>query len=194
LSTKAEVAIDIMGEKVNSTVYLVEENGKHYIYAVAEADGEKEITKEEIEIPDYSNLELDLPVFADYAKIAAQEDVGEKKAAKYVFTVTGKQFNDLLKAVDTQGALAEAGLEGLFADDSELDMYLWVNIADGMAFKFNIDMVDTLTGILESMGVTEGVTFDACSIDIEITGVDTVEKITVPDDVKKNAVETTSME
>ena len=35
--------------------------------------------------------------------------------------------------------------------------------------------------------------FDACSIDIEITGVDTVEKITVPDDVKKNAVETTSL-
>ncbi len=188
---KMDIAMDIIGEKRSLTVYGVKENGKEVLYAVDETEYEKEIFKEEsanVLVFDL-NEKADSLFPVDLLKISSQE----KGSTKFVVSIKGAEINDFIVSSGLDAALGEAGLGSLFAEDSEFDMYIWINNNDGLIFRYNFDFVDLIEGILESYDVADEVTIDAADINLEIKSFNEVDEITVPEDIKKNAIDLTSL-
>ncbi len=199
ISYEMDMVFDVMGEKVAMQIYALPVDDKLEVYAVSDiGTGEKIIEKTTAEIPagvkDTSAItSLVEEIFPESpVKVVAQEKVNDKEAVKYVYTITGAQLNALLKVTDTQQVLAESGIEELFAPDSRLKAYVWIETESAMSYKVSVDMLDTVLGLLDSMGMTEGYYLEKCSFDMVINGINNVEEITVPEDVVKNAVELAS--
>ena len=195
LAMAMEYAVDVAEEKISAQMYMVEEDGKVVMYAVAEEDGEKMVVKQEIPMPDNTSL-ISAPQIEDSAifKVSKQEIIDGVNTVKYVYTITGDDLNAALKTVDVGGAFGSAGITtDMFGPDAYAKVYMWIDGESGALYKYSMDMTSIMNDVYKSMGMGSSMKVDAFVIDMEITALSDIEPITVPDDIKKIAVDASDL-
>ncbi|MDD4690614.1 MAG: hypothetical protein PHE51_12840, partial [Eubacteriales bacterium] len=86
--------------------------------------------------------------------------------------------------------LASAGvaeIEQRLAADSQFKVYMWIDKETAADVKYCIDLTAFVNDIMKT--TEEATRFDKLVMDIEVTGINTVDKIEIPKEIIDNAVD-----
>lgn len=191
--------------KMDMKIFGEEENGKLTMYSGV-GDETEGLTwvKEAVDVNSSQvnqyNAQYSIDLYMDSAnsfKEVGTEDVNGVKAVRYDGTISG---DDIAKVVENSGMEEQVGSEvtaDMFKDAGDITVSFWVDTEKELIVKYEMDMSDVMQHIMEQAvaSAAEGEEGDMTSllsitsvvISMEITGIDNVDSITVPDDAKANA-------
>lgn len=171
----------------------------------AEAEGDNLITYTEVEGQWYKMSQPGLEAMKDYDSTASMatyleaiqnfkkvdtEDVAGVKADKYEGVITEEYFQKIL---DESGVGEQLGLDGadaetlkqLFEGIGEMPIAIWVDGERLLPVKYDFDMTDMMSAMMENMGAAEaGISIDKVTVSMTFTGFDNVDKIDIPQEAR----------
>ena len=171
----------------------------------AEAEGDNLITYTEVDGQWYKMTQPGLEAMKDYDSTASMatyleaiqnfkkvdtEDVAGVKADKYEGVITEEYFQKIL---DESGVGEQLGLDGadaetlkqLFEGIGEMPIAIWVDGERLLPVKYDFDMTDMMSSMMENMGAAEaGLSIDKVTVSMTFTGYDNVDKIDIPQEAR----------
>lgn len=189
---KGKVDMSVMGVNISVDMesYAVPEDGKMVSYSGTQGQW----TRTETETKDISDELLGMD-FAEMVKDGKAtvtmadktEKVGEKDCYVVTMTMTGEAVSEFMDA-SSQMIDSALGDTDLDFSDTKLDYVIYVDKSEKLPVKMTVDAANLYNTAMQSV---DAVSADIHQFDItvEMNGYDTVESITVPDDVKQNAVD-----
>ena len=190
-------------------MYMVEEGGKMAVYTGMEMEEEKTWMKTEAEIDSSAitqyNAQSNIATYMENAKNFSQvgeEEINGVKTVRFDGIVTGESIEKVLKESGMDEQVAGMGVEnvsGLYKDAGDIPLSFWVDTENEIVVQYQIDMGDVLKYIIdktieeaeaaegeeESMAGMFGI--NKSLITVTVTGINNVDEIVVPEDVKANA-------
>lgn len=204
---KMDGAMD-MGEmgSFDMHMYIVPEGDKLATYTGMGSEGDIEWMKSVVdmnasEISQYNaaqSLNLYLKNAVNFEEVG-KETVNGKEAVKYQGIITSDSMLEVLEASGMAGQLETSGTE---VDEEtlkalgDLPVTLWVDLKEKMVVKYSMDMTDNLKNLMAKeaektsddeenpLGTIE---FKKMIIEATIIGVNNVDSIELPDEVKDSA-------
>ncbi len=171
----------------------------------AEADGDNLVTYTQMDGDWYKMTQPGLEAMKDYDSTASMatyleaiqnfkkvdtEEVAGVKADKYEGVITEEYFQKIL---DESGVGEQLGLDGadaetlkqLFEGIGEMPIAIWVDGERLLPVKYDFDMTDMMSSMMENMGAAEaGLSIDKVTVSMTFTGYDNVDKIDIPQEAR----------
>lgn len=200
-------------DSMNLSIYAEEENGKLVTYSGIAMEGDIHWTKDTVDmdsaqVSQYNakaSLDLYLKNISNF-KEAGTETVGGVSCVRYDGTISGDDLNEVVAASGAGVQLESFGeIDGeIFKDAGDMSVSLWVDEKDLLVRKYSIDMSDVMAVVMDKiMGAAmaeagaEGAaelgdmgslfSFTKMVVDCEVTGMNNVSEIVIPDEVKEKA-------
>jgi len=185
---KFDMALLGMNKSMGVKSYSIkEEDGSYTTYTFVE--GQDKWTKAKVnqdsdkmnELANFKSME---GMFDNFQLADGTTDVNNVKCYKLTGSFEGDNLEKMLGSVESLSGNMKDSLGGLKAN-----VEVYVNAKDKMPVQIKIDFKDS--DLASAMGATEGSTLKVNDFYITMTynGMNTIDKLEVPEDVKKNAVE-----
>lgn len=180
-----------MNESMNLKSYSAkEEDGSYTSYTYDESKSvwvkiNTSIDKEGL--GELANFESMNGIFDNFVLSEETTTVNNVNCHKLAGTVEGEDLSKMLGGVESLGSSFGDSIKGL-----KVNVELYVNAKDMVPVQIKLDFKDS--DIASSMGITDGSTVKINEYYITMTynGINTIDKLEVPEDVKASAVEDTT--
>ena len=180
-----------MNQSMNLKSYSTkEEDGSYTSYTYDESKSawakiNTSIDKEGL--GELANFESMNGIFDDFVLSEETTTVNNVNCHKLTGTVEGEDLSKMLGSVESLGSNLGDSLKGL-----KVNVELFVNAKDMVPVQIKLDFKDS--DISSSMGITDGsnVKINEYYITMTYNGINTIDKLEVPEDVKASAVEDTT--
>ena len=180
-----------MNESMNLKSYSAkEEDGSYTSYTYDESKSvwvkiNTSIDKEGL--GELANFESMNGIFDNFVLSEETTTVNNVNCHKLAGTVEGEDLSKMLGGVESLGSSFGDSIKGL-----KVNVELYVNAKDMVPVQIKLDFKDS--DISSSMGITDGSTVKINEYYITMTynGINTIDKLEVPEDVKASAVEDTT--
>lgn len=199
-----EMTLDMdMGEELGSmttTSYLVNEDGKQVLYSGVVYGGETFWSKQHDASLDsfeqynaMENIEMYLEN-AESFKENGTEEISGIETVRYDGTITGESLENAIN--NTLGDLGTS-LDGtdLFKGVGDLTLSVWIDKDTLTVRKYEMDMSEIMSKLFENMSADDeslaGIDVSKVFLSMTVNSYNDIDSITVPDDVKSSAEETT---
>lgn len=185
---KIDMALLGMNQSMGIKSYsLKEEDGSYTTYTFVEGQdkwNKTKVSQDSEGMNELVNFKSMEGMFDNFQLSDGTTDVNNVKCYKLTGSFEGEDLVKMLGSVENIAGNMQDSLGGLKAN-----VEVYVNAKDMMPVQIKIDFKDSdLSG---AMGATEGSTLKVNDFYITLTynGMNTIDKLEVPEDVKKNAVE-----
>lgn len=181
-------------------VYAEKDGDKHCVYSGTDTAGEGKYTWEKTEVDaadmvQYSPQET-FDMYIKYLKDAQEkeaEDINGSKATRYDAVIPNEYLSEVMESNGMLEQFTGATPEGLdlaelFKNLGDIPVSVWLD-ADGYPVKYEMDMTAMLQSMMAKISESQGVAIDVSNVSVSmlITGIDTVDSITIPDEAKNAA-------
>lgn len=185
---------------VTTKVYAEKVDEKYYVYSGTDAGGEGKYTWTKTEVDaagmaQYSPQDT-FDMYIKYLKNTQEkeaEDINGTKATRYDAVIPNEYLSEVMESngiLEQFTGVAPDGLDlaELFKDLGDIPISVWLN-ADGYPAKYEMDMTTMMQTMMAKIGESQGASIDVSKVSISmiITGIDTVDTITIPDEAKNAA-------
>lgn len=185
---KFDMALLGMNQSMGVKSYSIkEEDGSYTTYTFVEGQDKwtkSKVSQDSDKMNELANFKAMEGMFDNFQLVDGTTDVNNVKCYKLTGSFEGDNLEKMLGSVETLSGNMKDSLGGLKAN-----VEAYVNAKDMMPVQIKIDFKDSdLSG---AMGATEGSTLKVNDFYITLTynGMNTIDKLEVPENVKKNAVE-----
>jgi hypothetical protein len=185
---KFDMALLGMNQSMGVKSYSIkEEDGSYTTYTFVEGQDKwtkSKVSQDSDKMNELANFKAMEGMFDNFQLADGTTDVNNVKCYKLTGSFEGDNLEKMLGSVETLSGNMKDSLGGLKAN-----VEAYVNAKDMMPVQIKIDFKDS--DLAGAMGATEGSTLKVNDFYITLTynGMNTVDKLEVPEDVKKNAVE-----
>ncbi len=195
-------------------MYAETENDQVVMYSGIELDGDKTWMKSNVdmdsaELSQYnaqSNIKVYLENAENFSEVG-KENVDGVEAVRFDGVVTGESIGAVLEESGLQEQVAAMGVEDaseMYNAMGDIPVSFWVDTENEMIVKYNIDMSESMKNLIakamedaeenkgedgEDMNLAELFSIDRAVITINITGINNVDSIEIPQDARDNAEE-----
>lgn len=192
---KGTIKMSMMGISFSADMesYVVPEDGKLVSYTGAQGQW----TRAETDTKDISdellNMDFAEMIKDDKASVTMADEtekIGEKDCYVVTMTMTGEAVSEFMDA-SSQMLDSVIGQSELDFSDTKLDYIIYIDKKEKLPVKMTVNAAELYDAVMQKI---DGVSADIRQFDITIgiDGYDTVEAITVPDDVKQKAADSTA--
>lgn len=187
-----------MGEmgSATTTMYVVEEDGLATTYVGADMGDGNMIWQKQI--MDMEQMEqYDAQASFDLYMSSAEnfqeqgvETINDVKATRYDGVIKGDAMSEVLTSSGMLAQMSSLGIsleqvEALFGEMGDLTVSIWVDKANYLPVKYELDMTDMMQKMIDAvLNETEepiGLTVDLMFMSMTIVGVNDVEEIVIPE-------------
>ena len=189
MTIKYAAAATGMNMDMDMEAYQVEEDGETVVYGFAQDAWTRTVLEDTIDADAIAQWEVLLDL--EYSLEEKTKKVNGTEAYVLSTTITGKNIMSFLEsylsAMEEGFSMEELG--ELNIEDLSADVKYYVNKAEMLPLKVTIDFGDSLGKMFEGMEGAESVDFKKAYAEVEFTGINTVDAIEVPQEVKDAAKE-----
>ena len=196
---------------MDMTIYAEESNGKLDTYTGMEMEGETYWMKDTVDMDSAQisqyNAKASLDLYLKNAKNfkeAGSDTINGSKCTRYDGVITGDDLNEVIESSGAGAQLEAYGDLGadVFKDAGDIPVSLWVDESELMVKKYDIDMTDVMKVVMEKAMSSEVAAseeleglgdlgslfaFTKMTVSCEVTGINSVTEIVIPDEVKEKA-------
>lgn len=199
---KGTVDVEMMGASMSVDMenYTVAEDGKMANYTGTQGQW----VRQEEDLAEASGAQNELlgMDFESFIKDGVKaeladktEKIGDKECYKLTVGVSGDMINELMDMSSgfMGNSTATGGTDSLDFSDTTLDYVMYIDKSEKVPVRITIDAGSVMASVmkaLEESGASAEI--DKFDITVDIKGYDTIDEITVPDDVKAQAADSSS--
>lgn len=170
---------------VETEMYSVKEEDEYVTYSLMQDQWTREVADDGEMTGEVDNIAEDVQEYADQFKLSEElVTINDKECFELTGELGGDLFSEMIQ-MDMLDSLEEYGID----EDALADMVFPCTIdiyKDSiLPARLYFEMSDTIASILENSGVT----ISECYVDMTFMEYDTVEEITVPDEVVTSAAD-----
>lgn len=198
IQMEMELTMD-MGEMGSgtTTVYMVEEDGLATTYTGADmGDGNMIWQKQVMDIAQLEqyDAQASFDLYMNSAESFQEkgvETINDVKATRYDGVIKGEAMSEVLGSSGMLSQMSSLGIpleqaEAMFTEMGDLTVSIWVDKANYLPVKYEIDMTDMMqkmmSAILGEAQESVGITVDLMFMSMTILEVNSVEEIVIPEE------------
>ena len=204
-----EMTLDMdMGEELGSmttTSYLVNEDGKQVLYSGVVYGGETFWSRQydaSLDSFEQYNAMENIEMYLENAETFKEngtEGISGIETVRYDGTITGESLenaiNNTLRDLGTSLDGTDVNTSELFKGVGDLTLSVWIDKDMLTVRKYEMDMSEIMSKLFENMSADDeslaGIDVSKVFLSMTVNSYNDIDSITVPDDVKSSAEETT---
>lgn len=206
VKAKMDMKTNAMGQEQESVVYVEQDGDKLITYVNAGTGWEKEEMTSEAFGEKYKQMQVQQSMelylkSAKNFKDAGTEKIDGRKTRKLEGVISGEDLSDVMVASgmldamgDSMAGMDEDMLKRIYNDLVDLPVIIWLDQAEHLVVKYEMDMAPMMTKIFESLlgelgAQASGVKIkvNECKMIMTLKNFDNATDFTIPDEAKEAA-------